>query len=90
MVVVRGVNIYPSAVDAVVRGVPEIGEYRVTVARRGEMSELSVEIESRDEDAAKRLERGFAEAFTLRIPVIRLPDASLPRFELKAKRWQVA
>ena len=34
MVVVRGVNLYPSAVEAVVRALPEIAEYRVEVSRR--------------------------------------------------------
>ena len=86
MLVIRGVNIYPSAVDAVVRSIPEVAEYRVTVASRGEMHELSVDIETNDDTAASRLERAFTAAFTLRIPVIRAP--SLPRFELKAHRWQ--
>ncbi len=85
MVVVRGVNIYPSAVDAVVRGIPEIVEYRVTVAKRSEMAELSIEIETPDSSAAARLERALTEAFTLRIPVYRADG--LPRFELKARRW---
>lgn len=86
MIVIRGVNIYPSAVDAVVRSIPEVAEYRVTVSSRGEMHELSVAIETTDETAASRLERAFTATFTLRIPVTRVP--SLPRFELKARRWQ--
>lgn len=86
MVVVRGVNIWPSAVDAIVRRLPEIVEYRVTVTRRGEMTELSLEIESPDDTACARLERALADAFTLRIPVARA--GSLPRFEFKARRWQ--
>ena len=86
MVVVRGVNIYPSALDAVVRAMPEILEYRVTVSQRSEMTELAIEIECPDDSAAARLERTLAEAFTLRIPVRRAE--SLPRFELKARRWK--
>jgi phenylacetate-CoA ligase len=86
MVVVRGVNIWPSAVDAIVRGIAEIAEYRVTVSRRGEMTELSVEAESADDGAARKLERALGEAFGLRIPVTRA--AELPRYELKARRWR--
>ncbi len=86
MVVVRGVNVWPSAVDAVVRGIAEIAEYRVTVSRTGEMAELSVEIESPDESSASRLEKALSDAFTLRIPVARVE--SLPQFELKARRWR--
>ncbi len=88
MVVVRGVNIYPSAVDAVVRQIPQIIEYRVTVWKRSEMTELAIEIESTDVDAAAQLERALSESFSLRIPVA-LVD-TLPRFELKAHRWRQA
>ena len=87
MVVVRGVNIYPTAVEAVVRAIPEIGEYRVVVSRRGAMTELEVQIESPDDTAAARLERALNQAFSLRIPVTRVAADSLPRFEMKARRW---
>jgi len=85
MVVVRGVNIYPSAVDAVVRTFPEIAEYRVTVTSVESLSEISLEIESANESAASMVESALTAAFALRIPVRRVD--SLPRFELKAKRW---
>ena len=87
MVVVRGVNIYPTAVEAVVRMIPEIGEYRVVVSRRGAMAELEVQIESPDDTAAVRLERALNQAFSLRIPVRRVVHGTLPRFEMKARRW---
>ena len=88
MLVVRGVNIFPSAVDAVVRAFPEVTEYRVQVSRTGEMTELSIEVESDDENIAARVAAKFTEAFTLRIPVTRVASGTLPRFELKARRWQ--
>ncbi len=88
MVVVRGVNIYPSAVDAVVRQFPQIIEYRVTVWKRSEMTELAIEIESLDVDAAAQLEQALSQSFSLRIPVERADE--LPRFELKAHRWRRA
>jgi phenylacetate-CoA ligase len=87
MVVVRGVNLYPSALDAVVQLVPEIVEYRVEVSRRGALTEVEVQIESNCDSAAQKLERALAAAFSLRIPVTRLAAHSLPRFELKARRW---
>jgi phenylacetate-CoA ligase len=87
MVIVRGVNLYPSAVDAVVKTVPEIVEYRVEITQRGALPEIEVKIESADDTAAKRLERALAAAFSLRIPVTRVAAHSLPRFELKARRW---
>lgn len=89
MVVVRGVNVYPSAVDAAVRGVSGIVEYRVTVGRGGELAEIAIEAEAESDHAIERLERALTDAFSLRIPVMRVAADSLPRFELKAKRWRV-
>jgi phenylacetate-CoA ligase len=87
MIVVRGVNLYPSAVDAAVRQVPGIDEYRVLVSRRGAMVEIEVQIESADDGAVAQLERALNAAFALRIPVTRVAAHTLPRFELKARRW---
>lgn len=92
MVVVRGVNLYPSAVDEVVRTLPEIAEYRVELTTRRSMAEVRVAIEPaadcpRPETLPARLEDGFRTAFQLRIPVSLVEVGSLPRFELKAKRW---
>jgi phenylacetate-CoA ligase len=87
MIVVRGVNLYPSAVEAAVRQVPGIDEYRVNVGRRGQLLEIELQIESADESTAATLERALTAAFSLRIPVTRVPAHTLPRFELKARRW---
>lgn len=92
MVVVRGVNLYPSAVEAVVRGLEEIAEYRVELSDVGAMTEVRIEIEPApgcgDSAAlAARLEEALRTAFQLRVPVRVAAPGSLPRFELKAKRW---
>ncbi len=87
MVVVRGVNFFPNAVDAVVRSVPEITEYRVEVSRRGALTEVTVQIESADAASVEKLAHALTSAFALRIPVVRVAANSLPRFEMKARRW---
>jgi phenylacetate-CoA ligase len=87
MVVVRGVNLYPAAFDSAVRLVPEIDEYRVEISRRNALTEVEVQIESPDDGAAKKLERALASTFSLRIPVTRVAEHTLPRFEMKARRW---
>lgn len=89
MVVVRGVNLYPSAVDAIIRTMPEIREYRVYVNRHGALAEASLEIECSQDSIADQLSRAFANAFALRIPVRAVPYGTLPRFEMKARRWVV-
>jgi phenylacetate-CoA ligase len=87
MIVVRGVNLFPSGVDAVLRRVAEIGEYRVTVSRRGALVEISIEVETTDGDVTRKVEHALSSAFSLRIPVRRVEPGSLPRFEMKARRW---
>ena len=89
MIVVRGVNLYPSAVDAVVRSVSGIAEYRVEVSRRSAMTEIAVQAEAESDAAIRTLEKALTAAFTLRIPVSCAAPGSLPRFELKARRWRM-
>jgi len=92
MVVVRGVNVYPSLVEEIVRGFPEVAEYRVQVDCRNAMTELSLEVEPTSDihspaSVARRLEQSFQNTINLRVPVALLPPGSLPRFEMKAQRW---
>ncbi len=88
MVVVRGVNIYPSAVESVVRGCAGIGEYQVEVDLRQALPELLIKVEG-GEGEARELEKALRQAFGLRIPVESVAAASLPVFEVKATRWVV-
>ena len=92
MVVVRGVNLYPSAIDEVVRSLGGVAEYRVWIESQDSLKEVRVEIEPAPavddpDDVARRLEDAFRRAFQLRIPVSTVGRGQLPRFELKAKRW---
>lgn len=91
MVVVRGVNVYPGAIDEIVRSVGMITEYRVAVDSTRALTELKIEIElSGNADApavCDELEKALHRALALRIPVHPVPSGTLPRFELKAKRW---
>src|SRR2546426_2283017 len=54
MITVRGVNIFPSAIEAIVRRFGDVGEYRVELARVREMDELRCVVEG-SADAAERL-----------------------------------
>lgn len=86
MVVVRGVNLYPSAVEAVVREAGYRGEYRVEVDRSGSMGEVGMCLCGTGEEA-RLVEDALRTAFSLRIPVSVVED--LPVFEVKARRWLV-
>ena len=49
MMIVRGVNVFPSAVEQILRELPEVNEYRLTVNRDGEMDVLRIEVEGSPE-----------------------------------------
>ena len=87
MVVVRGVNLYPSAVEAVVRSMESVGEYRVTVDQTGDLAVVAMEAEA-SEQVCRDLADHLHEALSLRIDVSAVPTGSLPRFEMKARRWR--
>jgi phenylacetate-CoA ligase len=92
MVVVRGVNLYPSAVENVVRSCGEIAEFRVETHVERALTEMSVQIEPAascaDEAAlSHKVSAALQYAFGLRVAVSCVPAGTLPRFEAKARRW---
>jgi phenylacetate-CoA ligase len=91
MVIVRGVNLYPSAVEQVLRSSGGIAEYRVEAYSERSLTELSIQIEPRaGEDPASlshRVAAALHYAFGLRIAISAVPAGTLPRFEAKSKRW---
>jgi phenylacetate-CoA ligase len=91
MVVVRGVNLYPSAVEQVVRSSGSVAEFRVEIYNQRSLAEMSIQIEpAAGEDAAAlshRVETALHYAFGLRVPVCAVPAGTFPRFEAKSKRW---
>ncbi|HEX5106600.1 MAG TPA: AMP-binding protein, partial [Pirellulaceae bacterium] len=86
MLIVRGVNVFPSAVEQILRSFPEIVEYRVTVTRQGSLDALIVEIEDRLDDPA-RVARELKLRLGLKVDVRCAKLGSLPRFEGKGKRF---
>src|SRR5260221_7871891 len=92
MIVVRGVNIYPSAVEEIINATAGVAEYQVRVSTLQALAELSVQIEPEPDCAdvaglIAKLEKQFQTQFALRVPVTKVPPGALPRFEMKAKRW---
>jgi phenylacetate-CoA ligase len=94
MVAVRGVNVFPGAIEAVIRRFPEIVEFRSTVLHGGAMRTLSIDIELMGSgvDAAQvalRVSQEIREALGLTVPVHVVDPGVLPRFEMKARRFHV-
>jgi phenylacetate-CoA ligase len=95
MLIVRGVNLFPSAVDQVVRSVPGVAEYRVEIDTAGALVELELIVEpvavgatgADTRDLCAALEDAFRATYNLRVPVRAVQPGELPRFELKSRRW---
>ena len=93
MLVVRGVNVFPSEIEAAVLEDPALaGHYAIVVDRRPALPELEVRAEVADagvalDAAAERLRRRLADRLLLRVEVVVGPPGSIPRQELgKAQR----
>jgi phenylacetate-CoA ligase len=94
MVNIRGVNVYPASIEAVVRRFPELLEFRTTVSQGGAMRSLAVEIEVATQAAdrsgvAGRVSQALREALGLSVRVEVVEAGTLPRFEMKARRFVV-
>ena len=89
VLIIRGVNVYPSVIENTVRQFPEVGEFAVDVHSRGELDELDVQMEVKASDVNEVLCRVTAElrhVLGIRAGVKAVPANALPRFELKARR----
>ena len=90
MIVIRGVNVFPGAIENVMREFPEIEEFRVECFERQAMRELKLIIEPAAGGSSvlpETIARRVRERIGLRAEVEMVSPGSLPRFELKAKRF---
>src|SRR5712691_5706505 len=86
MLTVRGVNVFPSAIEAIVRRFDEVGEYRVELARVREMDELRCVVEA-PADVAERVGAAIHRELGIRCLIEAVAPGTLPRFEMKANRF---
>ena len=95
MIIVKGVNVYPAAVEALLHRIAGLSEhYEVHVDRDATNDFVTVKAEARPEiDAARYAELGrdaagvFKSVIGVSIDVTVQGPSSLPRYELKAKRF---
>lgn len=94
MKIIRGVNVYPSAVENIVRGCHEINEFQIVISKAGHLDEITVRVEPGAESdrntyagLGARLAGDLAAAHEgLRFGVEVVDPGTLPTFELKARR----
>ncbi len=94
MKLIRGTNVYPRAVESIVREYDAIDEFQIYISRDdGIRDEITIKLELKPgregewPTLAETLARALADGHEgLRFNIELMPAGSLPRFELKAKR----
>ncbi len=87
MVVIRGMNVFPSAVEEAVRSVTGSGEFRITFyTEPGGMDEIKLEVELEDGSRARKLQEVMRHQLGLRIRIVPVAGGVLPRSENKSRR----
>ena len=92
MVTIRGVNVYPTAIENVIRQFGSVDEFQVTVTTVHEMHHLEVEIEvvsgNDTEHVRTHVEQAIHHALSLRPTVKVAKPGTLAHFEMKARRFR--
>jgi phenylacetate-CoA ligase len=86
MLIIRGMNIYPTAIEQILHSFPEVVEYRMTARRRGALDELVIEVEDHLLQPA-RIAEELRLRLGLKVDVRCVTAMSLPRFEGKGRRF---
>ena len=93
MIVIRGNNVFPSSVEAIIREQPGVAEFQIRVQTRKSMPHLCLEIEptagqtaSQQADLTDRIATECIDRLHFRAEVVAVPAGTLPRYELKARR----
>ncbi|MCA1735741.1 MAG: phenylacetate--CoA ligase family protein, partial [Actinobacteria bacterium] len=91
VLIVRGVNVYPSAIENLIREVSAVGEFAVDAYRIDEMDQLEIRVEVIGADgaeAATEVSKRIHNSLGIRAQVTPVPAGTLPRFDLKARRFR--
>lgn len=91
MIQIRGNNVYPSALEAIIRRFQEVAEYRLEVDQSRAMAELAITVEvvgsTNEPSLIAAIERAVRDELHFRPVVVAVPPGALPRFEMKAQRF---
>ena len=97
MLIIRGINVYPSQVEHALMSIPEVGRhFMIVVERKGALDDMLVRVELAKESFSdkikdiinirKMVEHRLQNALNVKVEVEIVEPGSLPRFEGKAKR----
>jgi len=87
MIVLRGNNVYPSRIQAILHRFPEVAEFRIAVEDQESLAVLRIDVElTGDDDVTPRIDQAIRDELLFRAVVRRVEPGTLPRFEMKAQR----
>jgi phenylacetate-CoA ligase len=87
MLIVRGMNVYPSEVEHALLGVPGVApHYQLVIERPAALDELTVHCEADGDEVAARVRHAIHERTGVQVAVALHPPGELPRSEGKAVR----
>ena len=87
MVVIRGMNVFPSAIEQTLRESSEVGEFRITFYTDPRaMDEVKVEVELARASEARAIQARMRERLGLRVRIVPLQAGILPPSDGKARR----
>ncbi len=92
MVTIRGNNVFPSSVEAILREFDDVAEFRIHIETRREMNHLRVEVEPAEsrstglDEFEHEIRRTLANRLGFQCELSLVPVGALPRFEMKGRR----
>lgn len=94
MLIIRGVNVFPTALENIVRSYPEVDEFMIEVRKVKEMDDLKLKLEidesqysaEKIKETIRAIVEDVRNKLNIRVETEHAPAGTLPRFEAKAKR----
>lgn len=88
VIIIRGLNVYPATIENIILEFPDVCEFSVRAYRTGTLDELEIHIESTNpSDTETAIATKIRDVLGLRAIVKSVPLGTLPRYELKSKRF---
>ena len=97
MLIIRGINVFPSQVEYALMAIPEVGEhFQIVVERKGALDDMLVRVELNKESFSdkindimkvrQKVEHRLRNSLNVNVEVELVEPGSLPRFEGKSKK----
>ena len=88
--IIRGLNVYPATIENIILKLPEVQEFTVRAYSTETFDELEIQVESTNPNPTNTVTAvttAIRDALGLRADVKSVPLGTLPRYELKSKRF---